>query len=424
MTLPPEGPDEFDAHAAEATPCFVRQPILDERARVFGYELFYERPHAAGDDEDATLVSARILSDAVRRLGLDVLSGGRPVFLKLTHDLLLNGSATLLSPSRMVVELDPGISVDRAIVEACRRLSESGYAIGLDSAMVGDQVGRTLMPFAKFVKVDVARTTSARRTALVAELRSSGVRLIAQSVETPDVAAELRGAGYRLFQGRYFCTPTPVGSTRISGNRIAYLRLLGALNRTDLSVTELEDLVKHDASLCVRVLQSINSPAYGLRREIWSIRQAIVLLGHEQIRKWASVWVLSELNVVGIDEMLSMALVRARACELLEQQIAEADEQSGGFLLGLCSVLDVLIGQPLPQILSDLPLPRPIEDALLGRQSSLRPVLDVVIAYEQGRWDRAAALAGQAGVDVASLPTIYASALAWVPALQSSDPAA
>jgi EAL and modified HD-GYP domain-containing signal transduction protein len=277
------------------------------------------------------------------------------------------------------------------------------------------------MPYAKFVKVDVRLTTPPRRSALVSELRSRGLRLIAQSVETPEQAAEARAAGYRLFQGRYFCAPVSVGSARIVGTRAAYLHLLGALNRSDLSVAELEDLIKHDASLCYRVLQSVNSAVFGLRREIWSIRQAIVLLGHDQIRKWASVWALSELNVIGVDEMLSLALVRARACELLGEEMIQEDERPGCFLLGLCSVLDVLTGRAMTQLLDELPLPRSIKDALLGRRGRLRSMLDAIIAYEQGDWDGAARAVDEAGpADVVSLPDIYASALTWVPGLRAS----
>ena len=41
------------------------------------------------------------------------------------------------------------------------------------------------------------------------------------------------------------------------GRHLAYLTLLGALNRDDLGVDELEDLVKHDVSLSYRVLRSV-----------------------------------------------------------------------------------------------------------------------------------------------------------------------
>ena len=414
-------PDPFNRLCERPMPCFARQPILDERGRVFGYELFYG-PQALDCEEagDGTLASARILTEAVSALGLEALTGRRPVFVKLSRDLLLRGCGTLLPPSAMVIELDRDMPIDANVLETCRRLSDSGYAIGLDSAVVGDSPTASVMPYAKFVRVNVAQTTAASRRALVTQLRFRGVRLIAEMVETQEIAAEVRSDGYRLLQGRYYCMPKPFDSARIAGNNAAYLQLLGGLNRSDLSVDEVEDLIKHDASLCYRVLRSINSPIYGLRREISSIRQAIVLLGQDQIRKWASVWVLSGLNINGIDETLSVALVRARACELLGRELADADDRSGCFLLGLCSVLDVLIGQPMVQILSELPLSGAIKDALLGKRSRLRPILDAVVAYERGAWDEAALAVTQARVAAAPLPNVYASALAWVPALRAA----
>ena len=61
------------------------------------------------------------------------------------------------------------------------------------------------------------------------------------------------------------------------------LNLLTALNKPDVSVSEIEDLVKHDLTLSYRVLRSINSASFGLRREVTSIRQALVLLGIDSI---------------------------------------------------------------------------------------------------------------------------------------------
>jgi EAL and modified HD-GYP domain-containing signal transduction protein len=65
------------------------------------------------------------------------------------------------------------------------------------------------------------------------------------------------------------------------------------LNRPEASIVEVEDLVKRDPSLTYRVLQCVNSAAFGVRRELQSIRQALVLLGLDQVRKWASVWALA-----------------------------------------------------------------------------------------------------------------------------------
>src|SRR5437773_496824 len=230
------------------TVCVARQPILDLAGRVYGYELLYRGTADATDcTAEGDLAGARVLSDAVLALGLDVLTSGRPAFINFTRSLLLSGAGTLLPPTSMVIELREDIVVDESVVEACRRLHGRGFAIALDDFVQGS-AAEALLPFASFVKVDVLQTPARERRRLAARLSPNGVRLIAEKVETVEIAEEARAIGYRLFQGFYFCRPKTFAATAMPARRMAYVGLLGALNRDDLSVDELEDLVKHDVS--------------------------------------------------------------------------------------------------------------------------------------------------------------------------------
>jgi EAL and modified HD-GYP domain-containing signal transduction protein len=115
---------------------------------------------------------------------------------------------------------------------------------------------------------------------------------------------------------------------------------VAALNNDNVTVSQVEDLIKHDASLSYKVLRCINSARNGIRRQIQSIRQAVVMLGLDQVRKWASVWALAGLNEGSSGELVTVAILRARACELLAQSILSREQSSEYFLLGLCSLLD------------------------------------------------------------------------------------
>ena len=56
------------------------------------------------------------------------------------------------------------------------------------------------------------------------------------------------------------------GARDIPGHRIGHLRLLRALQDPELTVQKLETLIQHDASLCYRVLRTVNSAAFGQSR--------------------------------------------------------------------------------------------------------------------------------------------------------------
>jgi c-di-GMP-related signal transduction protein len=228
-----------------------------------------------------------------------------------------------------------------------------------------------------------------------------------------------RDAGCGLFQGHYFRKPETRSGGMVPGRQVTYLRLLAALNQPSLTMERLEELVTQDAALSLRVLQCINSAAFPIRREVRSIGDALVLLGVGPIRKWASIWCLSKLSAGSTSELTTMALLRARACELLGDDLSGV---AGGelFLVGLCSLLDVILGRPMAEALMELPLSDDAREALLGGNNSLRAILDSVIAYEDGGWEDAVASAETIGAPELNLQQAYSGALNWAHELSAA----
>ena len=322
----------------------ARQPILDERGRVFGYELLYRHaPGATSCVADGDLASASVLTGAVLDLGLETLTNGRQAFLNVTRPLLLGKLDTLIPPEGVVIELLETVAIDDEVIGICRDLRANGYQLALDDFVAGSDA-EALLPHVSYVKVDVLATPAPVVSELAERFARSGIRLLAEKVETREVYEQTRVAGYSLFQGYYFCRPVTQSSAAVPAQQLAYLRLLAALNKPDLTTAEVERLVKEDVSLSVRVLRSVNSAAYPIRTEVRSIGQALFLLGIEPIRKWASVWCLTGLSAGATTELATLALLRARACELVGERIRGV-ESSEAFLVGLFSLLDVMLNR-------------------------------------------------------------------------------
>jgi EAL and modified HD-GYP domain-containing signal transduction protein len=358
----------------------------------------------------------------VLTLGLDTLTGGRRAFINVTRHMLLNDLATVLSPDSVVIEVLENVGFDDQVVAAVKGLKDRGYSIALDDFSF-DTGAAVLLPYARYVKVDVLASSAEERRRIEQAIKP-GTKLLAEKVETAASFEEARGLGYQLFQGYYFCRPTTFSGGALSARRLAYARLLAALNKTNVSVNSIEDLIKHDASLTYRVLRCINSAAFGIRREIQSIRQALVLLGLDQVRKWASVWALAGLNGGASSELVTIAILRARSCELVAAKAKNADDASEYFLLGLCSLLEAMLGQPMATAVAELPLSDNIRKALLGEANDARKILDAVIAHERGEWDEAAGLATELSVPREVLPNAYADSLKWARELSQTAAAA
>jgi EAL and modified HD-GYP domain-containing signal transduction protein len=406
-----------------ASQIFVaRQPILDSHNRVFGYELLYraapEHTKYAGSVEVA---SARVLNDALLSLGLDTLTAGRLAFVNLSRKVLLTDAATLIPPAGIVLELLEDIPADSEVVAACKSLNARGYALALDDFVPGSDAEK-LLPYAKFVKMDVLALDPSDMKAAADRLLKQGLRLIAEKVESANLHDAARAAGCSHFQGYYFCRPRTFSVGAMSANQVTQIRLLAALNQPEASFMDVEALVKRDASLSYRVLRCVNSAAFGVRREVHSIREALQMLGLSQIRKWASIWSLVGVNG-GSPELVTLTILRARCCELLGANLDDA-EASEYFLLGLCSLLDAILGVRMDAAIDDLPLAAEARDALLGHENRSRHLLDAVTHYERGAWELAAASARRIGLKSGALPEAYSAALAWSHELQDMATAA
>jgi c-di-GMP phosphodiesterase len=388
----------------------ARQPLLTATSEVFGYELLYRATGQAQSCVDrGDGAAASVLTDALLSIGIDGISGGRPIFLNLTRSLLLQDLSTLLQPALTVLEVLEDVVIDDDTIAACRNLHQQGYALALDD-FVEDSAAEALLPYARFVKVDVLQQSAAQTRALVARLVGRGIKVIAEKVETQEVFHETREQGCSLFQGYYFCRPKTLTARAVPARQLAYLQLVSALRDPDLSIAELENLVKHDVSITYRVLRLVNSAGFAVRREITVLRDALLLVGIRTIANWVTVWAMTGLNKAP-GEVATLAMMRARTCELLGNKLnGEGDRL---FLLGLCSMLDTMLDVPLETALEALPLAPEIRAALCNVPGKERSMLDAVIAYERGEWDEAERLAVALGLPAESLADAYRDALRW-----------
>jgi c-di-GMP-related signal transduction protein len=386
---------------------------MDAKRRVSGYELLYR---AQGTDRVCTtagdLAAARVVTDALLAIGLDALTGGLPAFLNFTRELLLEDTAALLPPKSVVIELREDIVVDEPVIAAVQELKERGYTIALDD-FSADSGAEALLQYAKYVKLDVLGTAPILWQPLAHRLASLKLHVVAERVETIDVVDQARDAGCTLFQGYYFCRPSTTSAKALPARRLAYLNLFSAVNKPDLTINELEDLVKRDVSLTMRVLRSINSAAFSLGQQITSVRHALVMLGVQQVKKWASVWAMAGLNSGGTPEVVSVALLRARSCELIGTAWKGPEAGAELFLLGMCSMLDAIVDQPMERAIAGLQLTPGVRDALLGGDNPMRSILDAVVAHEQGDWDRSGEIMQSLKLDAELAPRAYTDALKW-----------
>jgi EAL and modified HD-GYP domain-containing signal transduction protein len=140
---------------------------------------------------------------------------------------------------------------------------------------------------------------------------------------------------------------------------------------------------------------------------------ALVLLGESEVRKLISLIALTTMGHDKPEELAVLAAVRAKFCESLAPFVGLAQRSQDLFLLGMFSLIDALLDQPLPDILQAMPVADDLKDALLGTDNHLRKIYEFCLAYEQGAWERVSTLAPCLGLLEVDLPPLYRQALAW-----------
>jgi EAL and modified HD-GYP domain-containing signal transduction protein len=401
--------------ATVRTRFIARQPIFDCARNVEAYELLF-RPTTENSftGHDLDYASKSVL-DTAMLVGVNVLSNGRSVFLNCTRESLVNGYVTLFPPASTVVEVLETVAPDAEVVDACRKLKEAGYRIALDDFVDAPRLA-PLVELADILKVDFRLLTPQLRAEIARKYCHSGTRLLAEKVETPDEFSSALQLGFRLFQGYFFCKPVMLSARDISGSRATYLRLLRIANAPELDFFAIEALIKSEPALCYRFLRYLNSAAFLVRAEVKSIVQALTLLGEQDVRKWLTVSCAVLANEGKTPELVILALVRARFCELLARYTGGS--ASAYFILGLFSLMDAILEAPLNTVLEAVPLPTEVRTALLGGHNTLHSTGALVLAFEKGHWSDCERLARQLRLSEDTVNQAHLSAVEWVESLQ------
>lgn len=368
-----------------------------------------ENVFRATDGDEA---SQRVISSGIHIFGFSSLTGGKPAFINFTKQLLLNGAALVLPPKQVVVEILETVEPEDEVIKACSELKRHHYLLALDDFALRPGY-EPLIDLADIIKVDFLQVKGEERQELVQRFGKRGVRMLAEKVETHEDFAEALKAGYLYFQGFFFCKPEIVAGREIPSHKLTYLRLMQELNREELEFSRVESILKSDVSLSFKLLRYINSAAIGLRYPVTSLRQAMVLLGEQNLRRWATLALAASMLEDKPQELLVTGVVRGRFCELVYQRLGLKAAGVDPFLIGLLSVLDTLLDCQMSDLLEELPVAAEIKDALLERPTVLGSLYKLVVSYERAEWEKVSELAEQLNLQEQELPLLYSQAVSW-----------
>jgi EAL and modified HD-GYP domain-containing signal transduction protein len=358
-----------------------RQPVVDRDQRVTGYRVAYATP----DREAArgTQSSIRLFGDVLSVVGLNELVGSNLAHLPVSRELLLTLGVPPVRPDCVMLRVAHGTAIDPAIEPILDGLAGRGYALSLYD-LPGPHFDPALLDLFGTVEVDLSSWSDEDTRAAVKAIRRGLARPLAAGLLDRNEFARGRELGFELFAGPFFASPRVTRVRNVPIGAMQTLASLARLHGGSADIDELEHVIDRDLGLSVRLLRYINSAYFGVRRNITSIRQAVMMLGSRGVSRWALLVALTGGPSIPV-ELSVMALTRARMCELLAAGRADV-AQDQLFTIGLLSLADALLDLPLELVVHQLPLADEVAGALLRREGIAGSILDATLSYERGEF--------------------------------------
>ncbi len=387
----------------------ARQPIFDIHKNIYAYELLFRSGMSnAFPDIDGETATSSLLSSSFFTVGIERISGGKKVFINFTEQLLKQGTAEMFPAGKVVVEILEDVPATDEIVNCCLQLARAGYTLALDD-FVYDKNLQPLIELAEIIKIDFRLTPMTRIKKLVHDLKEYNCQLLAEKVETYDEFEQAQKLGFTYFQGYFFSRPEVLRNKEITSSELTILQLISEVNDVHFDIDKIENLIAQDVSTSYKLLTYLNSSYFSRSQPLSSIRQAIVFLGERGVRIFVSLIATSRLAENKPHELIKTSIIRARFLE----QIGLALRQNSGefFMLGLFSLLDAMLDNPMDYLLAKLPLPASVNEALIHNAGDLFPYLKLVEKYETCQWSCVDSQLAESGVPADRIMEFYLDAV-------------
>ncbi|WP_300382003.1 HDOD domain-containing protein [Clostridium sp.] len=390
----------------------ARQGIYNINEEVVAYELLYRdslKNNFNNDIKDE--VATYKVIENISYFGLDILTDGKKAFVNFPEELINKNIATLLPKDKVVVEILETVNPTKEVLDNLSELKSKGYEIALDD--VENELD--IIKFAKvidIVKVDFILSNYKARRNMAKICKKLNIKMLAEKIETIGDLEEAKYLGFELFQGFYYSKPSILLEKDITVKNNSIFMILVELIKEDFDIDKVENIMKTDVALTYKFLKFINSSYFSFLNEIGSIKQAIMLIGRQELKKWLSILSVVEIASSKSDEYAKNTVIRAKFSEGIAEIIAPKESESA-FMVGLFSNLHIMIEKDINYFVNTLPVTTEIREALLGKDNILRNILDLVLAYEKIEKEKIVILTEKLNINKGLLWNIYSNSLNW-----------
>lgn len=392
----------------------ARQPILDVNKKLYAYELLFRDsidnvfPDIDGDEATSKMVEASKFN-----MSISEFTNNKPAFINFTLETLIQGYPEMLTNEEVVVEILETVKPGKKLLGICKDLHAKGYIIALDD-YEHQSVWAHFYPFIKLIKIDVQDTNFDKVKEVIGAIKDHPhIDLLAEKVETYQEYEQAQQLGFKYFQGYFFAKPEMVKTKSLSPSQLAMAELLYETSKPDLDLGSITSVFERDVSLSYKLLRYANSAMFKRRNEVSTIKQALVILGSAELKRFLGLMFAVTANPDKPTELIKLAMTRAKFCELVAHEMGPKIDDSIAFLTGLLSMIDAILDEEMEVVLAKLPLAAEIKDPLITRKGTMAAIIKLVELIEHAQWYKTNIVIDKLQLDKEQAAKHYNDAVAW-----------
>ncbi|QSZ40756.1 EAL domain-containing protein [Sulfurimonas aquatica] len=357
-----------------------RQPILDSDSNLCSYEILYQGSDAAM----SRFSTASVINSVLNKFGTHALLGDRRAFVKIDEKFLMHDIIFSIPGEFFVFSILDSVDMNERVVERIEQLYEKGYILSIDNFTLTDNAREKyecVMSKLSFVKLNIMNSTASNITEMVQGLKSCGVTIVADNIDTLELYDKASELGCDWFQGYFFAEPKIIENAKYEPSQMAVLKLYNLLMQ-DTNIDEITKEFENNHEITVQLLQFINSGAFHFRHKISSVHHILTLVGRIPLAQWLMLMIYSK-SVSNSGQSPIMLMVKNRT-ELMQNILKVVDPKAGSNLLGeayfvgVISLIDTVFSVKLEDILEQLDISDEVEDAVLNDAGILGEIFALV----------------------------------------------
>lgn len=348
-------------------------PMIDRDRRIVATRLSV---HSLRDDGE--IDASRLLAALIEGR----IAGGPPVLLDADSPGLMQDLPVCEPDTNLMIEVPLAIAGDWRHARGLRAMHERGNTLMLKGS------GRVELPaglidcFSHLIRGfdAAAEAQSEPRPRLPAGMRlvRSGVRSVA------DMEWCFQSGAHAIVGWPLNAPMHPPKRNKVRHELGVIIELIERVDAEE-PIDRLEDTLRRDPTLAYHLLRHLNSAAFGLRTEISSFRQAIMMLGYTKLRRWLALLLITTGTNVSECPLKFAAVRRGLLMAELVSYSGDDHLASELFICGAFSLLDKMLGERFSELFRTVRVSADVRAALVDDTGPYLPFFDLVRAVESGR---------------------------------------